>query len=192
MWHQYGLAILVLTIVTRTIILPLTIKQYRSSKQMQAIQPEIKKMKEKYKDDPKKQQEETMKLFQTNGVNPLAGCLPLVVQMPILYGLYQAIYRNEFIRDHVFLIFKLGEKDHTYILPALAALTTYLQQKVMATQMSSQMKMLMYVFPVLIFFMSNSFFSALPLYWIFSNTYTIIQSYFIYGKSNKNKGGLVK
>jgi len=192
LWGQYGLAILVLTIVIRSVILPLTIKQYRSSRQMQAIQPEIKKMKEKYKDDPKKQQEETMKLFQANGVNPLAGCLPLLIQMPILFGLYRAIYQIHFLKDPTFLIFHLGEKDHTYILPALAALTTYLQQKVMATTMTSQMKALMYVFPVLIFFMAQSFFAALPLYWVFSNTFTIIQSYFIYGKGNKNKGGLAK
>jgi YidC/Oxa1 family membrane protein insertase len=188
LWNQYGLAILVLTLITRLIILPLTIKQYRSSKQMQALQPEIKKMKEKYKDDPKKQQEETMKLFQSNGVNPLAGCFPLLVQMPILITLYQAIMRNPDIHNHTFLWLQLGKPDPLFVLPTLAALTTYLQQKVMATQMTSQMKALMFIFPVLIFVMSMQFASALPLYWVFSNTFTIIQSYFIYGGS-KNKGG---
>jgi YidC/Oxa1 family membrane protein insertase len=117
LWNQYGLAILVLTLITRLIILPLTIKQYRSSKQMQALQPEIKKMKEKYKDDPKKQQEETMKLFQTNGVNPLAGCFPLLVQMPILITLYQAIMRNPEIHNHTFMWLQLGKPDPMFILP---------------------------------------------------------------------------
>jgi YidC/Oxa1 family membrane protein insertase len=187
LWGQYGLAILAVTLIIRLIILPLTIKQYRSSKQMQALQPEIKKMKEKYKDDPKKQQEETMKLFQQNGVNPLAGCFPLLVQMPILIALYQAIMRNPDIQKHTFLWLQLGTPDHLYILPALAALTTFLQQKVMATQMTSQMQALMFIFPVLIFVMSMNFASALPLYWVFSNTFTIVQSYFIYGGS-KNKG----
>jgi YidC/Oxa1 family membrane protein insertase len=184
LWNEYGLSILFVTLIIRLIILPLTIKQYRSSKQMQALQPEIKKMKEKFKDDPKKQQEETMKLFQQNGVNPLAGCFPLLVQMPILIALYQAILHNEGIHHDTFLWLNLAEKD-VFVLPALAALTTYLQQKVMATQMTSQMKALMYIFPVLIFVMSMQFASALPLYWVYSNTFTIIQSYFIY----KNKGG---
>ena len=85
---------MVVTLIIRLIILPLTLKQYRSSKRMQDLQPEMKKLKEKYKDDAKKQQEETMKLFQQNGVNPLAGCFPIIVQMPILIALYQAIMRN--------------------------------------------------------------------------------------------------
>jgi YidC/Oxa1 family membrane protein insertase len=187
LWGQYGLAILAVTLIIRLIILPLTIKQYRSSKQMQALQPEIKKMKEKYKDDPKKQQEETMKLFQQNGVNPLAGCFPLLVQMPILIALYQAIMRNPDIHNHTFLWLQLGSPDHLYILPTLAAITTYVQQKVMATQMTSQMQALMFIFPVLIFVMSMNFASALPLYWVYSNIFTIVQSYFIYGGS-KNKG----
>jgi YidC/Oxa1 family membrane protein insertase len=183
LWGQYGLSILVVTLIIRSLILPLTLKQYRSSKAMQALQPELKKLKEKHKDDAKKVQEETMKLFQKNNVNPLAGCFPLIVQMPVLIGLYQAIMRNEFIRDHTFLWLKLGEPDHLYILPLLAAITTLVQQKVMATQMTAQMQALMYIFPVLIFVMSMNFASALPLYWVFSNTFTIVQSYFIYRPS---------
>lgn len=185
LFDQYGLAILLLTIIIRFLILPLTLKQYRSSKQMQALQPELKKLKEKYKDDVKKQQEETMKLFQKNGVNPLAGCFPLIIQMPVLIALYQSIMRNETIREHSFLWLKLGEPDHLYILPLIAAFTTFMQQKVMATQTNPQMKALMYIFPVLIFFMSMNFASALPLYWVYTNTFTIVQSYILYRPSKK-------
>ncbi|HEY0827021.1 MAG TPA: membrane protein insertase YidC [Bacilli bacterium] len=193
LWGSYGLSILVVTIIVRFLILPLTLKQYKSSKQMQAIQPELKKLKEKHKDDPKKQQEETMKLFQTNGVNPLAGCFPLIVQMPILIALYNAIVRNDEISSHSFLWMELGEKDPYFILPLLAAATTYIQQKIMAkyTPMPSQMQTLMYIFPVLIFVMAMNFASALPLYWVYSNIFTIVQTYFIYGGS-QIKGGLVK
>jgi YidC/Oxa1 family membrane protein insertase len=191
LWGQYGLSILVVTIIIRLIIFPLTIQQYRSSKRMQDLQPELKKVKEKYKDDAKKQQEETMKLFQKNGVNPLAGCFPLIVQMPILIALYNAIMRNHHIKDHSFLWMQLGTPDHFYILPILAALTTLLQQKMMSAQMTAQMKSLMFIFPVMIFVMSMNFASALPLYWVFSNIFTIVQSYFIYGGS-QNKGGLSK
>lgn len=191
LWGQYGLSILVVTILIRFLVLPLTLKQYRSSKKMQLIQPDMKKIKEKYKDDPKKQQEETMKLFQTNGVNPLAGCFPLLVQMPILIALYHAIMRNGEISNHTFMWLKLGAPDPYYILPTLAALTTFLQQKMMANQMPSQMQALMFIFPVMIFVMSMNFASALPLYWVYSNLFTVVQSYFLYGRST-NKGGQLK
>jgi YidC/Oxa1 family membrane protein insertase len=158
---------------------------------MQAIQPDMKKIKDKYKDDPKKQQEETMKLFQKHGVNPLAGCLPLLVQMPILIALYNAIVRNGEISSHTFLWMQLGTPDPYYVLPTLAAATTWLQQKVMATQMTPQMQSLMIIFPILIFVMSMNFASALPLYWVYSNMFTVVQSYFLYGRSNQ-KGGLSK
>lgn len=196
LWGQYGLAILVITLFVRFIILPLTLKQYRSSRAMQALQPELKKLKAKYKDDTKKQQEETMKLFQQNGVNPLAGCFPLIVQMPVLIALYNAIYRNVEIRDHTFLaIFQLGTPDTTYILPILAALTTFIQQKMMSKHTPTQMQALMFIFPVLIFIMSMQFPSALPLYWVYSNLFTIVQTYFIYRdvpNKGPQKGGLAK
>lgn len=186
LWGQYGLSILVVTLIIRFLILPLTLKQYRSSKRMQDLQPELKKIKEKYKDDAKKQQEETMKLFQSNGVNPLAGCLPLIVQMPILIALYQAIMRNDQIREHTFLWLNLGAPDKIYILPLLAAGTTFLQQKVMSSQMTNpQMQSLMFIFPVMIFVMSMNFAAALPLYWIYSNMFTVVQSYFMYGGGKK-------
>ncbi|MVP00764.1 MULTISPECIES: YidC/Oxa1 family membrane protein insertase [Paenibacillus] len=188
---SYGLSILIVTIIIRVIVLPLTLKQYRSSKAMQAIQPEMTKIREKFKDNPQKQQEETMKLFQKNGVNPLAGCFPILVQMPILLALYQAIIRNPNIFSHEFLWMKLGVPDPYYILPILAAITTYLQQKIMAKQnpMNKQMQTIMMIFPVMIFVMSMSFASALPLYWVYSNIFTIVQTYFLYGRTPKEKGG---
>ncbi|MFD2615262.1 membrane protein insertase YidC [Paenibacillus gansuensis] len=188
---QYGLSILIVTVIIRLIILPLTLKQYKSSKRMQEIQPELKKIKEKHKDNPQKQQEETMKLFQSQGVNPLAGCLPIFIQMPILIALYNAIVRNSEISGHTFLWMQLGEKDPYYILPLIAALTTFIQQKMMSSQMTAQMQSLMFIFPVLIFVMAMNFAAALPLYWIYSNIFTIVQTYFIYGRSQANTKGEV-
>ncbi|GAB2717200.1 YidC family membrane integrase SpoIIIJ [Paenibacillus thermoaerophilus] len=185
LWNEYGLAILVVTIIIRLIVLPLNLKQYKSSKKMQAIQPEMLKLREKYKDNPQKMQEEMMKLYQLHGVNPLAGCLPILVQMPILIALYSAIMRNESIYTHDFLWLQLGTPDPYYILPAIAALTTFIQQKQMSAQMTAQMRSLMFIFPVLIFAMSMSFASALPLYWIYGNLFTIVQNYFLYGGSKK-------
>jgi YidC/Oxa1 family membrane protein insertase len=190
---QYVFAIILLTIIVRTLILPLMIKQYKNTKAMQALQPEMKKVREKFKDDPKKQQEEMMKLYQTNQVNPLAGCLPLVVQMPIFIALYNSIYTNAHIRgnadlgihERTFLWLKLGEPDHFYILPIIAAITTFIQSKMMSSQqpMVGPMKGLMYIFPVMIFVMALNFPAALPLYWICSNIYTITQNYFMYKRN---------
>lgn len=191
---EYGLSILLLTIIVRTIILPLMIKQYKNTKAMQALQPEMKKIREKFKDDPKKQQEEMMRLYQTNQVNPLAGCLPLIVQMPIFIALYNSIYKNVEIRDHSFLGLQLGTAPsdgqwYYYVIPIVAALTTFIQSMMMAQQqtMVGPMKGLMYIFPVMIFVMAINFPVALPLYWIYSNIYTIVQNYFMYGKSKKKE-----
>lgn len=193
---SYGLSILLLTIIVRTIILPLMIKQYKNTKAMQALQPEMKKVREKFKDDPKKQQEEMMKLYQTNQVNPLAGCLPLIVQMPIFIALYSSINLNVAIRVHTFLGFELGLSPsksghwYYYIIPLIAACTTLIQSMMMAQQqtMVGPMKGLMYIFPVMIFVMAINFPVALPLYWIYSNIYTITQNYFMYARSPKPSG----
>lgn len=184
LFDEYGLAILVITIIVRLIILPLSIKQYRSSRKMQELQPELMKIREKYATDPQKQQEETMKLFQQHNVNPMSGCLPLLIQMPVLIALYQSIFGNPHIREHTFLWMQLGSPDPWYILPVLAALTTFIQQKVSMNMMGQkqmpQMQMMLVIFPILIFVMSLSFPSALVLYWFYSNTFSIFQTYFMY------------
>jgi YidC/Oxa1 family membrane protein insertase len=188
---QYGFAVLVMVIIVRTLILPLTIKQVKSSRAMQAIQPELEKIKKKYKDEPEKVQQETMRLFQENKVNPMAGCLPLIVQMPIFIALYNSIYYNDQLRHHAFLWLQLGEKDPYYILPVIAAITTFVQTRMMTkmnpAQQQGPMQFMMMVYPVLILVMSVNFPAALPLYWVFSNLYTIIQNYFLYRNNDKHK-----
>lgn len=188
---QYGLAVLVMVLIVRTLILPLTMKQVKSSRAMQAIQPELEKIKKKYKDTPEKVQQETMRLFQENKVNPMAGCLPLIVQMPIFIALYNSIYYNPDLRLHSFLWLQLGKPDHLFILPLLAAATTFLQTRMMTkmnpVQQQGPMQFMMMVYPVLIFIMSYNFPSALPLYWFYSNLYTIIQNYFLYRNNDKTK-----
>lgn len=188
---QYGLAVLVMVIIVRTLILPLTIKQVKSSRAMQAIQPELEKIKKKYKDEPEKVQQETMRLFQENKVNPMAGCLPLIVQMPIFIALYNSIYYNPDLRLHDFLWLQLGKPDHLFILPLLAAATTFIQTRMMTkmnpVQQQGPMQFMMMVYPILIFIMSYNFPSALPLYWFYSNLYTIIQNYFLYRNNDKHK-----
>ncbi|RYL90888.1 YidC family membrane integrase SpoIIIJ [Sporolactobacillus sp. THM7-4] len=192
--NSYGMSIIVATLIVRLVLLPLMAKQVKSSKAMQELQPRIKALQEKYssKDQKtmKKLQEEQMKLFQEEHVNPLAGCLPILIQMPILFAFYQAIMRTKEIKTQSFLWFQLGSPDPYYILPILAALTTFLQQKIMMGRIGNtnpQMAMMMYVFPVMIAFMAVAFPSALALYWVVGNIFMIFQTYIIYEKKDDGK-----
>lgn len=196
--QNYGLSIIIVTIIIRLVILPLMIKQTQNSKAMQAIQPEIKALQQKYASkDPNTQQklqQETMALFQKHGVNPLAGCFPLIIQMPILIGFYHAIMRTTEIANHTFLWFDLGNKDPYFILPIVAGATTFLQQKMMMQGMQDnpQMKMMLYIMPIMIVVFAVSFPAALSLYWVVGNIFTIVQTYFIKGPSRseeKSTGG---
>lgn len=176
---KYGWSIVIVTIIIRFFTLPLMVKQLKTSKMMQVLQPEMKELREKYKKDQQKMQQKTMELFQKNNVNPLAGCLPIMVQMPILIAFYHAIYRHSEIRDYSFLWFELGATDPYYILPILAGITTYIQQKMMGMQANPQMKMLMVILPVMITIFGFYFPTALILYWVVGNLFTIAQTYFM-------------
>lgn len=189
--NSYGISILVVTIIIRFITLPFMLKQMKSMKAMQKLQPEINALKEKYKTNQQKLNEETMKLFQKNNVNPLSGCLPLFIQMPILIAFYQAIMYNPQIREASFLFLQLGQKDPTFILPILAALTTYLQQKTTTIANDNpQTRMLLYMMPAMILFISATLPSALGLYWVYSNLFSIGQNFFVYRDTEINKGAL--
>lgn len=182
---NYGLSIIVVTIIIRLVLLPLNVKQLKSSKAMQDIQPQLQELRSKYssKDAQSQQklQQETMQLFQKNGVNPLAGCLPIVVQMPILIGFYHAIMRTETIQTHSFLWMELGQSDP--FLAILTAATTFLQQKLMmaggAAGQNPQMQMMLYIMPLMIGTFAFFFPSALALYWIVGNIVMILQTLFI-------------
>ncbi|HJV17849.1 MAG TPA: YidC family membrane integrase SpoIIIJ [Bacillales bacterium] len=190
---SFGLSIIVVTIIIRLVILPLMIKQTKSSKAMQALQPELAELKKKYssKDQKTQQklQQETMALFQKNGVNPMAGCFPILIQMPILIGFYHAISRTTAIANDNFLWFDLGDKDPFYILPIIAGITTFIQQKMMmagTANQNPQMAMMLWMMPIMIVVFAISFPAALSLYWVVGNIFMIVQTYFIKGPELKN------
>ncbi|WLV24702.1 YidC family membrane integrase SpoIIIJ [Aciduricibacillus chroicocephali] len=182
---NYGLSIVVVTVIIRLVLLPLNVKQLKSSRAMQEIQPKLKEVQAKYSskdaNTQQKLQQETMKLFQENGVNPLAGCLPIVVQMPILFAIYQAIMRTAEIKKHDFLWFQLGSPD--YVLPVIAGAATFLQQKLMMAGSEAgsnpQMQVMLYVMPVMITVMAFFFPSALALYWVVGNIFMVAQTLLI-------------
>ncbi|MGI6125395.1 MAG: membrane protein insertase YidC [Planifilum sp.] len=184
---SYGLSILIVTVIIRLLLLPLTIKQMKSSKAMQALQPELKKLQEKYKNNQQKLQEETMKLFQKHNVNPMSGCLPLMIQLPVLIAFYQAIMRNEHIAQSDFLWMQLGQADPWLVLPILAALTTYLQSVATGMGNNPQTRVFLFVMPVMIFVLAYQFPAALSLYWVYSNLFSMVQYYFLGDKYRAKK-----
>ncbi|WP_026962692.1 YidC/Oxa1 family membrane protein insertase [Alicyclobacillus herbarius] len=177
---DYGLALLVLTVLVRLLIMPFFIKQIRYSKAMQQMQPEMARIRDKYRNDPQKMQQEMQKLWQEAGVNPMAGCFPMLLQLPVLYALFGAIEGNVHMAQSTFLgIFQLGQPDHYYILPFVAALTTFLSSRVMMIGQDMQQKWMLFVMPVFIFIMATRFASGLALYWVYTNLFTAAQAYFI-------------
>mgnify|MGYP002510852637 CR=1 FL=1 len=182
---SYGLAIVVVTIIVRLFLVPLNVKQVRSTMAMQNIQPEIKALQQKYtskdQETQQKLQQETMALFQKHGVNPLAGCLPIFIQMPIFIALYHAIMRTEAIKTGSFLWFELGSTDP--ILPILAGGATFFQQKLMMADNpqsnNPQMKMMLYMMPIMITVFAFFFPAALALYWVVGNVFMVAQTIFI-------------
>lgn len=181
---DYGVSIIIVTLIVRIITFPLMMKQIRYSKVMQQLSPELQKIREKYKDNRQKIQEETMKVFQQYKINPLAGCFPIIVQMPILIALYQAITVNKELQNHEFLgILTLSSTQsmENVILAILAAGTTYLQSKMSMTTMDANTKMMLALMPLMIGFFTWQFPAALGLYWIVSNVFTIIQTFFTRG-----------
>ena len=189
---SFGLGIIAVTIIIRLVILPLTIKQVKSSKKMQEIQPKLKELQAKYasKDAATQQQyqQEMMKLMQTSGVNPLAGCLPILVQMPILIGFYHAISRmnaTPTIDLGNFIGFHLADKSP--ILAILAGLLQFVVLKTGPAMDNPQMKMMMYIMPFMIIGFGMVLPAALALYWVVGNVISVIQNLFIYKPWNKNK-----
>lgn len=181
---SYGLAIILLTIIIKTLLYPLTAKQMQSMKAMQMLQPKMKKLQEKYKDNPQMFQQKMAELYQNAGVNPLAGCLPMLIQMPILMGMYYALFNFDYggVEPSFLWLPSLSQTDPMYILPVLSALTTYLQQKISMTETTQQTKMLMIILPLFIGWISLNFPSGLVLYWVTMNIVQIVQQQWIYKK----------
>ncbi|HLQ71111.1 MAG TPA: YidC family membrane integrase SpoIIIJ [Bacillota bacterium] len=196
---SYGIGIIIVTLIVRLVLLPLNVKQIKSSKAMQDIQPLIKEINEKYtsKDatTQQKKQQETMALFQKHGVNPLAGCLPVIVQMPILIAIYHAIRRYDPISNGEFLWFALGDPDPIHVLPIIAAGATFLQQKLMMSGspagQNPQMMVMLYMMPIMIGVVAFFFPAALALYWVVGNIFMVAQTLFIRKPmmDNANSGG---
>lgn len=186
---NYGIAIILMTILVKALMYPLTAKQVRSMKAMQELQPALKKLQKDYKNNPQLLQQKMAELYKEAGVNPLAGCLPLLIQMPILMGVYYCLYGYSYSGDPTFLwLTSLSDTDPLYVLPILSALTTYIQQKqTMASngQDNQQMKIMSYMMPLFIGWISLNFPSGLVVYWVTMNLCQIAQQWYMFRGEKK-------
>ena len=179
---NWGVAIIVLTIIIKLILFPSTMKQNKSMQDMQKVQPEIKKIQEKYKDDKQTQQQKLMEVYQKHNVNPFSSCLPLLIQLPILIALFQTILRLEELHGATFLwIDNLAGPDTllAVITGATMFLQTQLQQKWSGAEANPQMKTMGMVMPVMIIFIGRTLPSGVLIYWFTSNLIMIGQQYLI-------------
>ncbi|MCB9027172.1 MAG: membrane protein insertase YidC [Bdellovibrionaceae bacterium] len=174
---NWGVAIVLLTILVRFIVLPFNLMSVRSMKKMQAVQPQIKALREKYKDEPQKLNQEMMQLFKTNKVNPMGGCLPMFLQFPVFIALYQMLGQSIelYQAPFVFWIKDLSLKDPYYVLPVLMGITMFIQQKVTPSTMDpAQQKIFMFM-PIIFSLFMITLPSGLTLYILVSALFAVIQ-----------------
>lgn len=181
---SFGFSIIVVTLLIRFVLLPLTIKQTKSTAAIKKMQPELEELKNRkeLQKDQQKYQQEILNLYQKHGANPLAGCLPILIQFPVLMAFYFAIMRTEAITDNVFLWVTLGQPDPTFLLPILAGITTFISTKISMTSLTDQTKILLYIMPIMVLVAAIVMPSALALYWVVGNIFLAIQSYFLLSK----------
>jgi YidC/Oxa1 family membrane protein insertase len=191
----WWLSIALLTIVVRSILFPLTIKQVKSMRAMQDLRPEMEKIRAQYSNNRQKQQEEIMRLYQERKVNPLGGCLPILVQMPVFIGIFYVIRefggykigdrtvlptQPTFHEGGILWFQNLSVADPTYLLPIISAVTMLAAMEITAKNIDPQQRWLMRLLPLGITIFLINFPAGLFVYWITSNLVTLIQNYLIY------------
>jgi YidC/Oxa1 family membrane protein insertase len=200
----WWLSIVMLTVIVRSLLFPLTVKQVRSMRAMQDLKPHMDRVRAQFKDNPQRQREEMGKLYQEQGVNPLGGCLPVVVQMPVFIGIFYVIRKfggtpgrtppeyQSFTHGGILWFQDLAHADPYYILPIVSAVTMLAATEITSKNVDPQQRWLMRLLPVGFTAFLLHFPAGLFMYWITSNLMTLIQNYAIYnygpGKKTANSG----
>jgi YidC/Oxa1 family membrane protein insertase len=201
--HNYGFAIIVLTVLSKVLFYPLTVWSMRSMSAMKALQPQVNALRSKYKSDPQRAQRETMELYRKHGVNPVGGCLPMLPQIPIFYALYLAVANSAELQNAPFLCFdflqpvaraframgaswvdslwicNLADIDPLYILPLVMGVTMFVQQKMTPVSGDPAQAKVMLIMPVFFTIMFLNLPSGLVLYWTVSNVLQIAQQWWM-------------
>lgn len=185
---SYGIAIIILTIVIKVLLLPFALKQIKSMKGMQKIQPKVAALQKKYKNDRAKLSIEMQKLYREHNISPLAGCLPLLIQMPFLVSIFYALQGFQYDSAHASFLWlsSLASKDPTYVLPILSAVSTWaLSAQTAPKNAEGPQKMMTYFMPLFIGYISINFPSGLVIYWVVSNLFQLAQQTIVF---HKDKG----
>ena len=174
---NYGVSIILLTVVVRVVLFPLTYRGMLNIKRMQKLQPRMVALREKYKNDKERLNREMIAMYRKHKMNPLGGCLPIALQLPIFFALYTALLGAIELRHEPFMLWitDLSEKDGLYITPLLMGGSMLLQQKMTPTAMDPTQAKIMMWMPLIFMFFMMSFPSGLVLYWLTSNTLSIVQ-----------------
>jgi len=188
---NYGLIIIIFAFLIKMVTYPLSLASTKSMKKMAALQPMMKELQEKYKDNPAKMQSELGRIYKEAGVNPLGGCLPTLIQMPLLFAMFYVFRSSIQLRQHGFLwvkdlsvpdsIFDFGFSlplygDHIALMPILMAITVFFQQKITpTTQTNDQMKIMLWMFPIMMLLFFNNMPAGLGLYYLMFNVFSIAQ-----------------
>src|SRR5215204_6216492 len=202
----WWLSIVLLTVIVRSLLFPLTVKQVRSMRAMQDLKPHMDRVRAQFKDNPQRQREEMAKLYQEQGVNPLGGCLPILVQMPIFIGIFYVIRQfggyslggrtveaqyPSFHEGGILWFQNLSISDPTYLLPIISAVTMLAATEITAKNIDPQQRWLMRLLPVGFTLFLLNFPAGLFVYWITSNLMTLGQNFVIYnyGPGKKTTDG---
>ncbi len=185
--HNYGVAIIILTVLVRIPFIPIVNKGQKSMKRLQDLQPKMAEIREQYKKDPQRMQKELMGLYKKHKVNPMGGCLPMVLQIPVFFALYKVLLIAIELRGAPFALWvqDLSAKDPYYILPIVMGVTMVIQQKMTPSTMDPKQQKLMMLMPVVFTFMFLSFPSGLVLYWLANNVLSIAQQLYVNKKAQK-------
>ncbi len=206
---NFGLSIILFTILLRIVTIPFTIRQLESTRAMQAAQPEMQEIQKKYK-DPKRRQEEMVKLYREHNINPLGCFMPMFIQMAVFIALYRALahlvggspeslvglsqrlYPMGILQEQIplnqsFLWMNMGEADTTFILPLIVGASTYLQQRMTITpnaspQQQQQQQMMTWLLPMMLVFFTLNLPAGVGVYWVVSNVFSLFASYYVYGR----------
>jgi YidC/Oxa1 family membrane protein insertase len=174
---NYGVTIILLTVGIKLLFVPLQYKSYKSMKDMQGIQPKVVAMQAKYKDDRERLNRELIKLYRDHKVNPVGGCLPMLLQMPVFVALFNILYMTIDLRQAPFILWisDLSVPDPYYVLPVLMGVSMVVQQKIMPTTMDPTQAKVMLLMPVFLTVLFLNFPAGLVLYWLTNNVLTILQ-----------------
>jgi YidC/Oxa1 family membrane protein insertase len=177
--HNYGVAIILLTVSIKLLFVPLQYKSYKSMKDMQLVQPKVAGLQAKYKDDRERLNKELIKLYRDHKVNPVGGCLPMVLQMPVFVALFNILYMTIDLRQAPFFLWisDLSAQDPYYVLPIIMGISMVIQQKIMPTTMDPTQAKIMLLLPAFMTLLFLSFPAGLVLYWLTNNVITITQQF---------------